>query len=652
MSSAAQPLEISAKAGLIVVSSPRAHNNPSSVLLRFVRDYVDVITKYGIHATAETANAILGTGLYLGTSVTKHRAGPDGGIAQLAAMATRRECVAALIFLDPNDAWSDAVENRALTRVCIHRHIRLVTTNAAAIRWATFEAELPLHQTAAADSIPDWKPYNWKDGFRNVTDEGEFKPLPVQERSIALIAHDKKKVELIKFLNDGNRQKLLAQHDRILATGTTGWLLKLLFCEDPSAFTPYLEDLEHRLSTVVADILNECGLATSHHEGFWRLLTALRKHLRVQTHEGFAKKVIPLPSGPHGGDVLAADEVVKNTCHEIIFFHDPLTAHPHNDDIRLLEHVCRLPHVFAECVSDKQSAEKWMTGLGQEVDGRRQLLGLAQQVRQTFRLKEVVLVDTGNNVDSPELGTAIARACAGFLNGWLCAEDFFPNNSLRIGVAWGWGMREVLAQVCEMETEGLLEKPKVPNQSLVWSPIIGIITAEMTDEEASSIALGFRNFYGGEFEGFTCAGFAPVRASIPINCTELLSKLRNADLIVTSASAWDEHASLALNTGLDIEKFPPFASAVGTISGIFLEADGTMVEGKYSVVGLGYEDLRQAAQQHRVVLLSGGDSRNKVVLAALRARLVSVLITSRQTAEWICKQSQPITTASARTLRS
>jgi DNA-binding transcriptional regulator LsrR (DeoR family) len=38
--------------------------------------------------------------------------------------------------------------------------------------------------------------------------------------------------------------------------------------------------------------------------------------------------------------------------------------------------------------------------------------------------------------------------------------------------------------------------------------------------------------------------------------------------------------------------------------------------------------------------MCGGNSRNEVALAALRGELVSVLVTTRETAEWILENSR------------
>lgn len=620
---------------LVIVGSARAQHLPSSPLLRLMRDFAATFDRYEIHATEETAEAILGTGLYPKAAVVRHRPGENGGITQLAAMIARREVAAAILFLDPNDPWSDVVENRALTRVCIHRQVRLITTYAAALRWLTFEAV-----SRRKPATEDWKPRSWREGNKNVDHHGEFQQIPVKQRSIALISHDGKKDEMVDFINNKDHLSLLARHDRILATGTTGWLLKLLFCNDITPYRSELKGKEKRLSKVITEILKKKKINPTEFSDLDDLLEELRKAIHAKRDRAFSDKVMPLPSGPDGGDVIAADEILNNQLHEIIFFQDPQQNHPHSDDIRLFERTSRLPGVFSECVSDKASANHWMNGLRKEMKDGREVPTLSQRLRSTYGLREVILIDGGNNRDGEELGTSLARAFAGYLNQSLHALD--QNRHARIGVAWGWGLRRVLTELTTMHDENLLRKPQV-TPDLIWTPIIGVITAQMTDQEASMVADGFANFYGGRLERLGCAGFAPAQRTIPADVREIIVNLENADLILTSGSGWDSEASLARSTGLDTKKLPEFQSVAGTVSGVFLDEDGNEVRGEYEIVGLGYKGLKNAASKGAVVLMCGGQKRNKIVLSALRAHLVSVLISTKNTAKWVLAQPGPET---------
>jgi methylglyoxal synthase len=103
-------------------------------------------------------------------------------------------------------------------------------------------------------------------------------------KAIALIAHDGKKADMVAFATF-NREKLARYH--LLATETTGRLLR-----------------------------DKVGL-----------------------------EVEVLLSGPMGGDVQIAAHVAQGDVAGVIFFVDPLNAHPHDPDIQAVLRVCNVHNV-------------------------------------------------------------------------------------------------------------------------------------------------------------------------------------------------------------------------------------------------------------------------------------------------------------------
>ncbi len=103
-------------------------------------------------------------------------------------------------------------------------------------------------------------------------------------KTIALIAHDGKKDEMIEFVRQYKER--LAQFS-LIATGTTGGLIE-----------------------------SEVGLPVG------RML-----------------------SGPIGGDVQIAAQVVSGHVSAVIFFVDHLAAHPHDPDIQTLLRLCDVHNV-------------------------------------------------------------------------------------------------------------------------------------------------------------------------------------------------------------------------------------------------------------------------------------------------------------------
>ncbi|TVR22059.1 MAG: methylglyoxal synthase [Nitriliruptor sp.] len=103
-------------------------------------------------------------------------------------------------------------------------------------------------------------------------------------RTIALVAHDGQKADLLAWVR--HNREVLAGH-RLVATGTTGQLLA-----------------------------DELGL-----------------------------EVLPLESGPLGGDMQLGAMITEGSVDALVFLWDPLSAQPHEPDVRALLRVATLWNV-------------------------------------------------------------------------------------------------------------------------------------------------------------------------------------------------------------------------------------------------------------------------------------------------------------------
>ena len=117
---------------------------------------------------------------------------------------------------------------------------------------------------------------------------------------IALIAHDKKKREMVAFVRDHVeffRSRLL------VATGHTGQLL----------------------------------------------------------HEKVGLNVERVTHGPEGGDLIIGGRVAEGLVKAVIFFRDPLTAQPHEPDVSALMRVCDVHGVpLATNVATANAVVEWL----------------------------------------------------------------------------------------------------------------------------------------------------------------------------------------------------------------------------------------------------------------------------------------------------
>ena len=118
---------------------------------------------------------------------------------------------------------------------------------------------------------------------------------------IALIAHDKKKNDMIAFAI--RYREVLAQHE-LIATGTTGTL-----------------------------IMGETGL-----------------------------KITRMKSGPLGGDQQIGSMIAEGQMDLVIFLRDPLTSQPHEPDISALLRLCDVQSI--PLATNLESARVMMEALG------------------------------------------------------------------------------------------------------------------------------------------------------------------------------------------------------------------------------------------------------------------------------------------------
>lgn len=125
------------------------------------------------------------------------------------------------------------------------------------------------------------------------------------KNTIALIAHDGKKDDMIRFVKT-HRAPLDAY--RIIATGTTG-----------------------------EQIARTTGLPVN------RML-----------------------SGPYGGDAQIAAQVAEGEVVAVIFLVDPLYAHPHEPDIQGLLRICNVHNI--PVATNEATAELILSGLKKNLD--------------------------------------------------------------------------------------------------------------------------------------------------------------------------------------------------------------------------------------------------------------------------------------------
>jgi methylglyoxal synthase len=125
----------------------------------------------------------------------------------------------------------------------------------------------------------------------------------IQNKTIAIIAHDRRKVDMIQWVRH-NSETL--SKNRLVCTGTTGGMVE-----------------------------------------------------KALKEEGVDPEIIKMNSGPMGGDAQIASLVVEGKIDLCVFLIDDLSANPHEADIQMLLRQCRIHNIPVAC--NRHSADLMIT---------------------------------------------------------------------------------------------------------------------------------------------------------------------------------------------------------------------------------------------------------------------------------------------------
>jgi len=239
----------------------------------------------------------------------------EGGVTVLAHMVTQQSCSIVWPYLTPLTSHWLNPENLALLRLCDQWRVKKLMNPGSVREWFKWEAERDANRNL--QPCPpglllfknEYQPPEQKTE-KNIAGTWYQHSIPKKSpartfrpgRIIALVAHNEMKSRMIEFSIDHEQE--LNQFQHILATGTTG-----------------------------------------------REVAANTRTL----HE----KIYRYHSGPKGGDIEIATQVLFGRCDAVIFFIDPLTPHPHIEDIRVVLGACMLNEEVRMLTNEIQARE-WM----------------------------------------------------------------------------------------------------------------------------------------------------------------------------------------------------------------------------------------------------------------------------------------------------
>ena len=232
------------------------------------------------------------------------------GVIQVANLVVYDFCTAILFFNEMEDYYADSPQNLSLRRICNQYNVPLIE-DFDSIRYMLeqqwYKGSLP-RRKKGDHPASDINHYLYGDEVLHTKDFEGSDRKERQRETLAIVSHDGKKMEMLTFCLE-HMWKVLS-YRRVLATGTSGQKLRDLFT---AALTSQPLKLSKELRLQIG----------------W--------HADQDVHEFIRRKVLTFQSGPKGGDIQISSKIIDGTCHRVIFFQDPDTAHPHQFDIRLME---------------------------------------------------------------------------------------------------------------------------------------------------------------------------------------------------------------------------------------------------------------------------------------------------------------------------
>jgi len=257
----------------------------------------------------------------------------NGGLVLLSNLVIHHQCELLWMFLSPDTPHWVNCQNMALLRLSDSCFAKKYMNGISVLRWSDEEAGRDVgrcpqgvsglritlgtpeedvqgqpYPSAARTRDRDGQPEFWEVRLPGARPWDACEESGREHTTVALIAHDVMKPRMVDFATQYERE--LGGFRRIITTGTTG-----------------------------TEIGKRC------HE--------LREKGKLRLCQ----------SGPYGGDLEIAAEILAGRCQVVVFFVDPLHAHPHTDDIRAVFSVCMQVDSNVLMLSNELHAREWFDTL-------------------------------------------------------------------------------------------------------------------------------------------------------------------------------------------------------------------------------------------------------------------------------------------------
>ena len=256
------------------------------------------------------------------------------GVIQVANLVVYGHVFGVAFFNHMEDLYADSPQNLCLRRICNYMNTPLFE-DATSVEYILRlwegghrRTERPLAEYPKQEIDIYYGSGPFEDSVLSDKDlqVSRRQAQPTSQETLAIVAHDMQKMTMLNFCLEHLSEILT--YRRVISTGTTGTFL--------------------RRQTEVALARLSFDQATKNRWGWDDKIQSAPEFL--------ARKIQPLSSGPKGGDVQISAKVIDGTCHRIIFFQDPESAHPHQFDIRLMEKAVQDPKTGALFATSERTA--------------------------------------------------------------------------------------------------------------------------------------------------------------------------------------------------------------------------------------------------------------------------------------------------------
>ncbi|GAB4487997.1 MAG: sugar-binding transcriptional regulator [Anaerolineales bacterium] len=255
---------------------------------------------------------------------------------------------------------------------------------------------------------------------------------------------------------------------------------------------------------------------------------------------------------------------------------------------------------------------------------------LETHLEQQFGLQETIVVDVPSPTSPQTIARELGAAAANYLLRVITPQDV-------IGVSWGYTIRGMVAA---------LEPRHLPDVRIVQ--MTGGIGKPESEAHATELCRAMARTLACKLALLPAPGVVRSRDTREVYlldehvraAMQLLPEITLAFVGIGSLNSYtiatrDE----TILTEADIQETIR-AGAVGDIANRFMDGQGQpiQVELNERIIGI---DLHQLRNIPRVVGVAGGTEKLEAIQAALRGKLINVLITDQQTAEMLAKTGSP-----------